>query len=171
MAKTIKQIADFLNCPKIKVYRYIKFNRIKETFIEGNTMYFDETIVDAIVQAFREHETVENVSETYHETVETYHETVETYHDTMIETLLKQLEIKDEQLSVKDQQLSEKDKQIEQLTLTLHASQETQNQLATSLNTAQALHAGTIQQNLIEDTKEQKGFFSKVFGKKSKKEE
>ncbi|HKM02130.1 MAG TPA: DUF536 domain-containing protein [Sedimentibacter sp.] len=164
MAKTIKQIADFLNCPKIKVYRYIKFNRIKETFIEGNTMYFDETIVDAIVQAFREHETVENVSETYHETVETYH-------DTMIETLLKQLEIKDEQLSVKDQQLSEKDKQIEQLTLTLHASQETQNQLATSLNTAQALHAGTIQQNLIEDTKEQKGFFSKVFGKKSKKEE
>lgn len=164
MAKTIKQIADFLNCPKIKVYRYIKFNRIKETFIEGNTMYFDETIVDAIVQAFREHETVENV-------FETYHETVETYHDTMIETLLKQLEIKDEQLSVKDQQLSEKDKQIEQLTLTLHASQETQNQLATSLNTAQALHAGTIQQNLIEDTKEQKGFFSKVFGKKSKKEE
>lgn len=164
MAKTIKQIADFLNCPKIKVYRYIKFNRIKETFIEGNTMYFDETIVDAIVQAFREHETVENGSETYHETVETYH-------DTMIETLLKQLEIKDEQLSVKDQQLSEKDKQIEQLTLTLHASQETQNQLATSLNTAQALHAGTIQQNLIEDTKEQKGFFSKVFGKKSKKEE
>lgn len=164
MAKTIKQIADFLNCPKIKVYRYIKFNRIKETFIEGNTMYFDETIVDAIVQAFREYETVENVSETYHETVETYH-------DTMIETLLKQLEIKDEQLSVKDQQLSEKDKQIEQLTLTLHASQETQNQLATSLNTAQALHAGTIQQNLIEDTKEQKGFFSKVFGKKSKKEE
>lgn len=164
MAKTIKQIADFLNCPKIKVYRYIKFNRIKETFIEGNTMYFDETIVDAIVQAFREHETVENVSETYHETVETYH-------DTMIETLLKQLEIKDEQLSVKDQQLLEKDKQIEQLTLTLHASQETQNQLATSLNTAQALHAGTIQQNLIEDTKEQKGFFSKVFGKKSKKEE
>lgn len=156
MAKTIKQIADFLNCPKIKVYRYIKFNHINESFIESNTMYFDETIVNEIVQALREDETVENVSETYH--------------DTMIETLLKQLGIKDEQLSVKDQQLSEKDKQIEQLVLTLHASQEIQKQLATSLNTAQSLHAGTIHQNLIEDTKEQKGFFSKVFGKKSKKE-
>jgi hypothetical protein len=36
MVNTIKHTAQFLNCPKIKVYRYIKFNRIKEMFIEGN---------------------------------------------------------------------------------------------------------------------------------------
>lgn len=74
------------------------------------------------------------------------------------------------------EQLSVKDKQIENLTTTLQDSQETQRNLAEALNSAQALHAGTIRQQLTttsqEDTQdiinkpEQKqSFLSKIFKK------
>lgn len=85
---------------------------------------------------------------------------------TIIEATIKTLQ---EQLSVKD-------KQIENLTTTLQDSQETQRNLAEALNSAQALHAGTIRQQLTttseEDTQdiinkpEQKqSFLSKIFKK------
>jgi hypothetical protein len=85
---------------------------------------------------------------------------------TILEAIIKTLQ---EQLSVKD-------KQIENLTTTLQDSQETQRNLAEALNSAQALHAGTIRQQLTttsqEDTQdiinkpEQKqSFLSKIFKK------
>lgn len=80
--------------------------------------------------------------------------------------LKEQITIKDSQLSEKDRQLSEKDKQIEQLTAALQAAQETQQQLAISLNTAQVLHAGTMQERLTHGSSEQKGFFRNLFRKK-----
>lgn len=150
--KTMKQIADYVGCPKIKVYRYIKANHIKEAFTNGNTMYYDETVADEIISAIKA-EGEDN------ETTQERSRTVQEHSETFIETLVKQLEIK-------DIQLAEKDKQIEQLTLALTSAQQSQQELANALQTAQALHAGTIQQGLIEDKQNKNGFFSKLFRRK-----
>ena len=58
------------------------------------------------------------------------------------------------QLTEKDKQLLEKDKQIESLAVTLSATQETQQQLTSALTAAQALHAGTLQERLTDNTSE-----------------
>lgn len=58
-----------------------------------------------------------------------------------IDALQGQLDVKDQQLQAKDLQLQEKDKQLASLTATLeHTTQ--------ALQAAQALHAGTMQQQL-----------------------
>lgn len=36
--KSIKQIADYLGCPKIKVYKYIRAMHIEECSKNGTTM-------------------------------------------------------------------------------------------------------------------------------------
>lgn len=143
----MKQIADYLGCPKIRVYRYIKANHISETYHSGNTLFYDETTADQIISALKsenqQSETVQNDSETFRERSESLQETV-----------LKQLEFMQSQLVEKDKQLSEKDKQIESLTATLTAAQETQQQLVSSLTAAQALHAGTLQERLTDNANE-----------------
>ena len=67
-----------------------------------------------------------------------------------ITALQQQLEVLQQQLTVKDAQLSAKDKQIEQLTAALQAAQEQQTALTTALTQQQALHAGDIQRQLVE---------------------
>jgi DNA-binding MarR family transcriptional regulator len=59
-----------------------------------------------------------------------------------ITVLQGQIEVKDTQLSEKDKQLAEKDRQLSDITSALVAAQQT-------AATAQALHAGTLQQQLI----------------------
>jgi predicted DNA-binding protein YlxM (UPF0122 family) len=66
--------------------------------------------------------------------------TIEMFKDT-----LKSLQ---EQLAVKDDQIRERDKQISDLTAMLQEEREERKQLTTALTAAQALHAGTIQQQL-----------------------
>lgn len=92
-----------------------------------------------------------------------------------------------QQLTTKDEQIKAKDKQIEQLTAALQSSQEQQAALVTALTAAQALHAGTIQERLTEQTgtsnnvsdlakgepaqepqQERKGFFARIFGRKDR---
>ncbi len=150
----MKQIADYLGCPKIRVYRYIKANHISETYQNGNTLFYDETTANQIISALKsedeQHETIRNVSEMTQERSETFQNTA-----TMLqETLLKQLEFMQSQLTEKDKQLLEKDKQIESLAVTLSATQETQQQLTSALTAAQALHAGTLQERLTDNTSE-----------------
>lgn len=149
--KTMKQIADTLGVHKTRVYRYIKEQGIEPDYSRNGANYFGEekcnSIISAISETLQRSEPLQNSAEPLHETSET-----------VLETLVKQLEIK-------DLQLAEKDKQIEQLAEALKVAQQAQQELATSLHTAQALHAGTIQQGLIED-KQSKGFWSKIFGRK-----
>lgn len=63
----------------------------------------------------------------------------------MIDMLQDQIRVKDQQMEEKDRQLAAKDKQIENLTETVRAQAE-------SLQAAQALHAGTMQQMLPEQS-------------------
>lgn len=78
---------------------------------------------------------------------------------TAITALQQQLTVMDEQLKTKDKQMSELQRQIEQLTVALTSSQQqnreltetlkdTTDKLTTALSQQQALHAGTIQQQL-----------------------
>lgn len=146
---TMKQIAEKLGVTKIRVYRYITKNCITETYKNGNTLYFDETTTSQIIQGLQDEtsqqETLQNDSET----------NAKALYDTVYNALL-------EQLKAKDLQLAEKDKQISQLL-------ETQMNLTATLNTAQALHAGTIQERLIvqepPEPEEHKGFFKRFFFK------
>ena len=106
----------------------------------------------------------------------------------LIEVLQKQLSLLNKQLSIKDDQIRgyqeqirllqeqvvSKDKQIEQITVAME-------NITAALTASQALHAGTIQQQLTEQNssrentapddpeqpKQKQGFFSKFFGKKN----
>ena len=85
--------------------------------------------------------------------------------------LQEQLSILNKQLAIKDHQIQILQEQIGQLTVTMES-------MATALNAAQALHAGTIQKQLTEHSdsmeqmpdqeqpKQKKGIFSRLFGRK-----
>lgn len=62
--------------------------------------------------------------------------------DALIAMLQKELDAKNEQISAQQKQLEAKDRQIEQLTSAL-------DHTTSSLQAAQALHAGTMQQQLV----------------------
>ena len=89
--------------------------------------------------------------------------------DIQIQMLQKQLETKDYQITEKDRQIRLLQEQISQLTSSM-------DNLATALSAAQALHAGTIQKQLVEHSameevepeqpKQQKSIFSRFFSKK-----
>lgn len=72
-----------------------------------------------------------------------------------IELLKETLKALQEQLKEKDKQLSEANAHITELTATIKAEQEHSAQLTTALTQQQALHAGTIQQQLEQRETEQ----------------
>ena len=97
----------------------------------------------------------------------------------LISLLETQISLLQGQLTAKDTQLAEKDRQLAELTSALRAAQEQTATLTAALTAAQALHAGTMQQQLIEraesvvdapaeDTQERKGFWARLFGGKKK---
>ena len=152
--KSIKQIADYLGCPKIKVYKYIRAMHIEECSKNGTTMLYSEQVADRIIADLKsEIEEAEHSENALKHSEEQHENTLET----VIGTLTAQLKVKDEQLAAKD-------RQIEQLTAALTAAQLTQQQLSDSLTAAQALHAGTIQQQLDDKSADKKqGFFARIF--------
>lgn len=132
MAKTMKQIADDLGVSKQRVYRYIKKNHINETYQETGVMYFDDAVVERIKQGLFE----QAVSNDVHQ---------ENRNDTMLEAVIdmlrKELESKNAQLAVKDEQIRELNERLAESNTALVTAQQTAKD-------AQALHAGTIQQQL-----------------------
>ena len=92
----------------------------------------------------------------------------------LIEVLQKQLALLNEQLSIKDGQIKAYQEQIRILTDSLHDA-------TAALTTEQALHAGTIQRQLTEQSgqedvlsedqkqsKQKQGFFARIFERKGK---
>ena len=138
VAKTIKEIADELGVDKQKVYRYIKKNHISEVLHEAlqknGVKRYDEAAETLIKRGLFE----ENVSsESLHEVHQKHiNEAVcDTVSETLIDMLRKELEIKNEQIRELNARLAES-------SAALVAAQQT-------AQAAQALHAGTIQQQLI----------------------
>jgi small-conductance mechanosensitive channel len=122
--KTIKQIADEIGVSKQAVQQKLKKEPLasscrQHTTTNGNTIYIKNQGVELIKSAFSA-SVAENLSATT---------------DNEIVDFLK------EQLKEKDRQIAEKDKQLSDITAALVAAQQT-------AATAQALHAGTLQQQL-----------------------
>ena len=167
MAKTIKEIADELGVDKQKVYRFIKQNHINEALHEAHqrsgVKYYDEAAETLIKQGFSVEITS---SEAHHEALQNHIN--EAVCDTVIDMLRKELEVKNEQLSVKDKQIEELNARLAEVAAALVAAQQT-------AQAAQALHAGTIQQQLAsgevepevhqQKTEEKKGWLSRLFGR------
>lgn len=65
----------------------------------------------------------------------------------LLKTLLNQLEVKDQQIAEKDRQIAERDIQLKELTVALINEQKSAQQ-------AHALHAGTMQQTALLETRD-----------------
>jgi len=128
--KTVKQIADEIGVPKQRVYRYIKRECISEAHQNAGVMYYDEAAESLIIQAFSNIDASGDSHQEAHQTASS-----EAVINVMVEMLKKELEIKNEQIQELNLRLAESN-------AALVGAQQT-------AQAAQALHAGTIQQQLI----------------------
>ena len=102
--------------------------------------------VDAVLeQRIKEQYPERTASAVVDETGVNVPSTVDVDVNTLITTLQNTVDMLQQQLTVKD-------KQINELTAMLKASQEQQTTLVTALSAAQALHAGTLQERLTDQT-------------------
>lgn len=148
--KTIKEIAGELGVPKQRVYRFIKRECISEAHHEAGVMYYDDAAETFIKQAFSD---VVSSGEAHHDA---HHDAVsdavtDAVTDAVIDLLRKELEIKNEQIRELNARLAESN-------AALVAAQQT-------AQAAQALHAGTIQKQLMEP-EQPAGFFTRLFSSK-----
>ena len=166
--KTIRQIADEIGVSKQAVFKKIKREPLS-TSLQGLTATVDGKLmveVDGeklIKQAFFEktQTEIENQSQTKTQTENREVGDLVCVLQATIDTLQGQLE-------VKDRQIEQQAQTITRLTDALAAAQQT-------AAAAQALHAGTIQQQLLtgeagadqqgQEPEQKRGWFSKLFGK------
>ena len=148
--KTIRQIADEIGVSKTAVSKQIANLGLRSGLRKnGNQFAIDERQETLIKQAFLEKSQTEIENQTQTENHEV--SDLVCVLQATIDTLQGQLEVKD--------------RQIEKLTEALVAAQQT-------AAAAQALHAGTIQQQLItgeagvdqQEPEQKKSWFSKIFG-------
>ena len=151
--KTIRQIADEIGVSKTAVNKQIANLGLRSGLRKnGNQFAIDEHQEALIKEAFSEKSKTEIENQTQTENHEV--SDLVCVLQATIDTLQGQLEVKD--------------RQIEKLTEALVAAQQT-------AAAAQALHAGTIQQQLLtgeagadqqgQEPEQKRGWFSKLFGK------
>ena len=151
--KTIRQIADEIGVSKTAVNKQIANLGLRSGLRKnGNQFAIDEHQEALIKEAFSEKSQTEIENQTQTKTQTENHEVSDLVCvlQATIDTLQGQLEVKD--------------RQIEKLTEALVAAQQT-------AAAAQALHAGTIQQQLIteetgadqQEPEQKRGWFSKLF--------
>ena len=145
----MKQIANEMGIPKQKVYRYVKANHIRVMQENEARFLFDEAAEALIKQHF-----AKNIESQSHHN--------DASKDTIISLLENELEFRNEQIKTKDKLIGELTNQLRETTTALVSAQQ-------SASAAQALHAGTIQTQLIEtnlDGKRNtpiKDFFRRIF--------
>jgi len=149
--KTMKQIANDIGVSKQKVYRYVKANHIKVIQKNESRFLFDEAAEVLIKQHFNQ-----NTSSQSHQS--------DSGENTIISLLEKELEFRNEQIKIKDKLIEDLAGQLKETTAALACAQQT-------ASAAQALHAGTMQTQLIEinpdkPSKVKQGFFHRLFGQR-----
>ena len=174
MEMTIKQLANQLGVSKTTISKAISALGLQgELKRSGNKYLLSDTQIECVKTQIENQK-----SQTASEKSQTTNQNA----------LLEVLELLNKQLSIKDDQIREyqdqirllqeqiisKDKQIEQITAAMENT-------TAALTASQALHAGTIQRQLteqssnkentasdpLEQPKQKQGFFSKFFGKKN----
>ena len=178
MEMTIKQLANQLGVSKTTISKAISALGLQgELKQSGNKYLLSEIQIESVKLQIENQK-----SQTASEKSQTANQ------NALIEVLQKQLSLLNKQLSIKDDQIRayqeqirllqeqvvSKDKQIEQITVAME-------NITAALTASQALHAGTIQRQLTEQSsnkentgpddpeqpKQKQGFFSKFFGKKN----
>ena len=155
--KTIRQIADEIGVSKTAVNKQIANLGLRSGLRKnGNQFAIDEHQEALIKEAFSEKSQTEIENQTQTKTQTENHEVSD-----LVCVLQATIDTLQGQLVVKD-------RQIEKLTEALVAAQQT-------AAAAQALHAGTIQQQLLtgeavadqqgQEPEQKRGWFSKLFGK------
>jgi len=152
--KTIKQMADALKVDKQRVYRYIRKNRISEAHHETGVMWYDDAAENLIIQHFTKGDCIGNVHHEAHQA---------TSNDAVIDTVVAMLQ---KELDIKNEQIRELNARLAESNSALAAAQ-------LSAQAAQALHAGTMQKQMMDGGVDQvepvtpaKKFFARIFGRK-----
>ena len=150
MSKTIKQIADEIGVSKTAVRKQIANLGLRSSLRKnGNQFAIDKHEETLILKAFSEKTQTKNANQTQTKTQTANHEVSD-----LVCVLQRTIDTLQGQLAIKD-------KQIEDLSEALKSAQQT-------AAAAQALHAGTMQQQLLEsDTtgEKKKGILHKLFKK------
>ena len=150
MSKTIKQIADEIGVSKTAVRKQIANLGLRSSLRKnGNQFAIDKYEETLILKAFSEKTQTKNANQTQTKTQTANHEVSD-----LVCVLQRTIDTLQGQLAIKD-------KQIEDLSEALKSAQQT-------AAAAQALHAGTMQQQLLEsDTtgEKKKGILHKLFKK------
>ena len=168
---TIKQLADELAVSKSTIGRAIVQLGFQDQLCKiGNKYMLSETqILQIKLQLSKDEE--EKSLQANSKTLHGEEKSLQANQEMQKAILQEQLSILNKQLAIKDHQIQILQEQIGQLTVTMES-------MATALNAAQALHAGTIQKQLTEHSdsmeqmpdqeqpKQKKGIFSRLFGRK-----
>ena len=148
--KTVKQIADEIGVSKQAIHQKIKQEPLSSSLqqfmtTKGNTLYIDVDGENIIKQAFERDPTSIDANRSSVDANQM--SSVDVNQSSITETLVDMLRL---DIEFKNRQLEIKDVQIAELQHTVNTQQETIKDLVTNLNAAQALHAGTIQQQLVD---------------------
>lgn len=172
MSMTVKQLAEELGVSKPTISKAITDLGLQGNLHKiGNRFILEDSEIDAIKSQIlqtprpQEPQEMETATEKQSEKAETETE------KTLISLLESQITILSQQLQVKDNQIAAQQEQIKTLTQSLHDT-------TAALTAAQALHAGTIQQQLADkqashegqaepDSEERQGFWQRIFKKRS----
>lgn len=156
MSKTIKQLADELGVSKTAIRKKMT-DEVKTKFAEtvSGVVYISEDGENIIKKGFlkaKSETSVSGVSGNQFAEVSGEFAAI--------------IEVLQKQLAIKDIQIEQQQKSITELTAALENT-------TSSLKAAQALHAGTIQQQLAagEQQEERVGFFRRIFGGNEKNKE
>ena len=158
--KTIRQIADEIRVSKTAVSKQIANLGLRSGLRKnGNQFAIDEHQEALIKQAFFEKSQIENENQSQTKTQTENREVGD-----LVCVLQATIDTLQGQLEVKDRQIEQQAQTITRLTDALAAAQQT-------AAAAQALHAGTIQQQLItgeagadqQEPEQKRGWFSKLF--------
>lgn len=172
VAKTIKEIADELGVSKQAVYKRYKGKLYTVcapyAHTEQGVLYLSEQAEILIKQDFLGND-CSNGAHTYAHTERSIGAALEQQrNDGILEVLQTTIDTLHEQLAVKDKQIAELNARLSECSAALVAAQQT-------AQAAQALHAGTIQQQLTGEATDQpqaaaeppenrKGWFHRIFG-------
>ncbi len=154
--KTIRQIADEIGVSKTAVSKQIANLGLRSGLRKnGNQFAIDEHQEALIKQAFFEKSQTENANQSQTKTQTENHEVGD-----LVCVLQATIDTLQRQLEVKDRQIEQQAQTITRLTDALAAAQQT-------AAAAQALHAGTIQQQLLTGEagaeQQKRSWFSKLF--------
>lgn len=169
--KTIRQIADEIGVSKQAVYKRFKgkLHTVCAPYAhtEQGTLYIDEQGENLIKQDFLQ-DNCSNGAHTYAHTEHSIGAPLEyTENDKLIIVLQTTIDTLQGQLAVKDKQIEELNARLAEASAALVAAQQT-------AQAAQALHAGTIQKQLIDgvessddqtDLENKKNWFQRIFSK------